>query len=104
MILVSVPGLSNEMFERVPNIVSPCLPEDIDYNQYRSLTRICVQLFSPNQQRGLFQTGDGGQTITRTLRVELDPRVDVKQAELITLPDYETQRLNQAENEWKGIR
>ena len=32
------------MFERVPNTVFPCLPEDIGSNQYRILTRLCVLL------------------------------------------------------------
>jgi len=31
MIFVGLPGLSNEMFERVPNTVPPCLPEDIGF-------------------------------------------------------------------------
>ena len=33
----------------------------------------------------------GGQTITRTLQVELDPRVEVKQAELVSLLDFQQQ-------------
>jgi hypothetical protein len=44
MMVLSLPGLSNEMFERLPNTFFPCLPEDIGSNQYRILTRLCVQL------------------------------------------------------------
>ena len=33
----------------------------------------------------------GGQTINRTLQVELDPRVEVKQAELVSLLDFQQQ-------------
>ena len=32
------------MFERVPNTSYPCLPEDIGFDQYRSLAQSCVQI------------------------------------------------------------
>jgi len=48
--VLSLPGLSNEMFERVPNISYPRLPEDIGFKEYRSLAQLCVEqlLFTIN--------------------------------------------------------
>ena len=42
--VLSLPGLGNEMLERVPNTSYPCLPEDIGFDQYRSLAQFCVQI------------------------------------------------------------